>query len=85
MASESLLAMRCLVHRASLCMVRHAMQKNTSSAFYTKQKKCLQKSNKTNYRFENCGAFRAFFNPYLRRSLTRASRVSRPFSFKLGT
>lgn len=34
------------------------------------------------YRFENCGAFLAFFNPYLRRSLTRESRVNNPFCFK---
>ena len=27
------------------------------------------------YRFEYCGALRAFFNPYLRRSFSRASRV----------
>ena len=30
------------------------------------------------YRFEYCGALRAFFNPYLRRSFSRASRVRRP-------
>jgi hypothetical protein len=34
--------------------------------------------NPKHYRFENCGALRAFFNPYFRRSLIRASRVKYP-------
>jgi hypothetical protein len=32
----------------------------------------------TDYRFEYCGALRAFFRPYLRLSLIRASRVKNP-------
>jgi len=34
------------------------------------------------YRFDHCGAFRAFFNPNLRRSLARGSRLSIPAFFK---
>ena len=32
-------------------------------------------------RFEYCGALRAFFRPYLRRSFSRASRVRKPSAF----
>ena len=33
------------------------------------------------YRFEYCGALRAFLRPYLRRSFSRASRASSPAFF----
>ena len=35
-------------------------------------------------RFEYCGALRAFLRPYLRRSFSRASRVSSPAFFSVG-
>ena len=36
------------------------------------------------YRFEYCGALRAFLRPYLRRSFSRASRARRPAFFSAG-